>query len=170
MLYFAYGSNMHPAQMKQRCPSAKFVCRAKLPSHRLAFTLKSAERDCGVADVLRDETKAVWGVAYELPEDELKDLDTDESFRPDRPDFQNKYTRENYYVWPEGDAERALLVWLYRGHPQLDPPLPSYDYKRLIVEGARHWNLPAEYIRELESIQATPEQGDAICTRDSLRV
>ena len=156
MLYFAYGSNMHSAQMKERCPAATFVCLAKLPSHRLAFTLKSFKRGCGVADVLYDEAKEVWGVVYKLPEDELTDLDKDESFQPGRPDDQNEYTRENHYVWPEGDSERALLVALYRGHPQLDPPLPSDDYKRLIVEGARHWNLPAEYIRELESIQATP--------------
>jgi len=156
MLYFAYGSNMHSAQMKERCPSAKFVCRAKLPSHRLAFTLKSLERGCGVADVLHDETKDVWGVVYELPENELKDLDKDESFRPGRPDNQNAYTREDHFVWSDGDAERPLLVSLYRGHPQLDPPLPSSDYKRLIIEGARHWNLPTAYIRELESIQTEP--------------
>ena len=156
MLYFAYGSNMHSAQMKERCPSARFVCRAKLPSHRLAFTLKSVERGCGVADVLYEEGREVWGVVYDLPETELKDLDKDESFRPGRPYDQNKYTRENHYVWPEGDAKRALLVALYRGHPQLDPPLPSHEYKRLIVEGAKRWNLPEEYIRELESIKATP--------------
>jgi len=156
MLYFAYGSNLHSAQMKGRCPEATFVCRAKLPAHRLAFTLKSVERGCGVADVLYDERREVWGVVYELPEIELKELDKDESFRPGRPDDQNNYTRENHYVWPEGNVKRAILVALYHGHPQLDPPLPSHDYKRLIVEGAKHWNLPAEYIRELESIQAMP--------------
>jgi gamma-glutamylcyclotransferase (GGCT)/AIG2-like uncharacterized protein YtfP len=156
MLYFAYGSNMHFAQMKERCPSARFVCRAKLPGHRLAFTLKSLERECGVADVLRDNAKAVWGVVYELAQNELEDLDKDESFRPGRPDNQNEYTREKHTVWAEGDAKRPLLVSLYRGHPQLDPPLPSGDYKRLIVEGARNWNLPAGYICELESIQTGP--------------
>jgi gamma-glutamylcyclotransferase (GGCT)/AIG2-like uncharacterized protein YtfP len=145
---------MHSAQMKERCPSAKFVCRAKLPSHRLAFTLNAPERGCGVADVLCDEGKDVWGVVYDLPENELKDLDENESFQPGRPDDQNEYTRENHYVWPEGDSKRAILVALYRGHPQLDPPLPSHEYKKLIVEGAKHWNLPAQYIRELESIQA----------------
>jgi hypothetical protein len=31
--------------------------------------------------------------------------------------------------------------------------LPNCDYKDLIVGGARHWQLPADYIRELESIQ-----------------
>ncbi len=32
-------------------------------------------------------------------------------------------------------------------------PCPDCDYKNLIVAGARHWQLPADYIRELESIQ-----------------
>jgi gamma-glutamylcyclotransferase (GGCT)/AIG2-like uncharacterized protein YtfP len=153
MLYFAYGSNLEWAQMKQRCPLAKFVCRAKLPAHRLAFTLKSVRRDCGVADVLPDQTKDVWGVVYELPDGELKNLDKKEGYRPGRRYEQNQYSRKDQYVWPEGDAERSLLVALYLGHPQLDPPLPSDDYKRLIVVGAKHWNLPAEYIRQLESIR-----------------
>jgi hypothetical protein len=85
MLYFAYGSNMHAAQMKERCPSAKFVCRGKLPSHRLAFTLRSRSRRCGVADILRDETKEVWGIVYELLENELENLDKDEDSIPDDP-------------------------------------------------------------------------------------
>jgi len=152
MLYFAYGSNMHSDQMKCRCPLAKFVCRAKLPKHRLAFTLKSVTRDCGVADVLFDQAKNVWGVVYELPDNELKNLDKKEGYAPGKPNDQNEYTREDHYVWREGDVTRQLLVALYRGHPQLDPPLPSYDYKELIVAGAKHWNLPAEYIRQLESI------------------
>lgn len=153
MLYFAYGSNMHAGQMKERCPSAKFVCRAKLPLHRLAFTRMSVRRGCGVADILRDETKHVWGVVYELVESELGELDKDEQFRPGRPDDQNDYTRENCHVWHEGNENRPLLVAIYRGHPQPDPPLPNSDYKNLIVTGARHWKLPADYIQELEAIR-----------------
>jgi gamma-glutamylcyclotransferase (GGCT)/AIG2-like uncharacterized protein YtfP len=145
---------MHAEQMKERCPSATFLCRAKLPAHRLAFTLKSCRRGCGVADILRDEAKDVWGVVYQLPKSELENLDKDEDFSPGRPDLQNEYSRENCYVWLEGDAKRLLLVSLYRGHPQPNPPLPDCDYKSLIVEGARHWHLPADYIQELESIQA----------------
>jgi gamma-glutamylcyclotransferase (GGCT)/AIG2-like uncharacterized protein YtfP len=153
MLYFAYGSNMDAEQMNKRCPSAKFVCRAKLPSHRLAFTRMSIIRRCGVADILRDETNDVWGVVYELVENELENLDKDEAFRLGRPDDQNDYTRENCHVWHEGDAKRPLLVAIYRGHPQRNPPLPDCHYKNLIVAGARHWQLPGYYIQVLESIQ-----------------
>jgi len=144
---------MHATQMKERCPSAKFVCRAKLPSHGLAFTRMSVRRGCGVADILRDETKEVWGVVYELLESELENLDKDEGFQPGRPDHQNEYTREDYYVWHDGDPNRPLLVALYRGHPQLNPPLPNRDYKKLVLTGARHWQLPAFYIRELEALR-----------------
>ena len=139
--------------MKERRPSAKFVCRGKLPSHRFAFTLRSCRQRCVVADILRDETKEVWGVVYELLENELENLDNDEDFRPGRPDDQNEYTRENHYVWREGDAKRLLLVSLYRGHPEPNAPLPDCEYKNLIVAGAKHWQLPADYIQELESIQ-----------------
>jgi gamma-glutamylcyclotransferase (GGCT)/AIG2-like uncharacterized protein YtfP len=103
---------------------------------------------------LRDETKDVWGVVYELPENELENLDKDEDFNPGRPYDQNEYSREKSYVWREGDAKRPLLVSLYRGHPQPNPPLPDCDYKNLIVKGAKQWQLPADYIQELESIQA----------------
>jgi len=102
---------------------------------------------------LRDETKDVWGVVYELAKNELENLDKDEGFNPGRPDGENEYSRENCYVWREGDAKQPLLVSVYRGHPQPNPPLPDCDYKTLIVAGARHWQLPADYIRELESIQ-----------------
>jgi gamma-glutamylcyclotransferase (GGCT)/AIG2-like uncharacterized protein YtfP len=111
MLYFAYGSNMHAAQMKERCSSAKFVCRGKLPSHigsplRLGF----AAVDVALQTSCAMKRKTVWSVVYELPENELENLDNDEDFRPGRPDDQNEYTRENHYVWREGDAKRLLLV------------------------------------------------------------
>jgi gamma-glutamylcyclotransferase (GGCT)/AIG2-like uncharacterized protein YtfP len=141
------------AQMKERCPSAEFVCRAKLASHRLAFTRMSVHRRCGVADILRDEAKDVWGVVYELSENDLENLDKDEDFRPGRPYDQSEYSRENCCVCRDGDVKRPLLVSLYRGHPQPNPPLPNCDYKNLIVAGAKHWELPADYIRELESVQ-----------------
>lgn len=113
----------------------------------------SVRRGCGVADVLPDETKHVWGVVYELVKGELEELDKDEAFRPGRPDTQNDYTRGNCHVWQEGDAKRPLLVSIYRGHPQPNPPLPNCEYKNLIVEGAKHWQLPAHYIQKLEAIQ-----------------
>src|SRR5438046_3310953 len=127
-LYFAYGSNMDWAQMKERCPFAKFVCRAKLPSHRLAFTLRSYSRRCGVADILRDETREVWGVVYELRESELKNLDKDEDFNPGRPDDQNEYTRD--------------LLRMARGRCETAAPRCTFSWPSAAQSHIPRWRVP----------------------------
>jgi hypothetical protein len=54
MLTFAYGSNMDWNQMRERCPSSRFVGIAVLRDHKLAFTRKSLKRGCGVADLIAE--------------------------------------------------------------------------------------------------------------------
>lgn len=45
--------------------------------------------------------------------------------------------------------------------PQHDPALRPYTwYKRFLVEGAREHSLPAEYIAELERIEAVPDTNE----------
>lgn len=152
MLYFAYGSNMDADQMKCRCPSAEFKCRAKLPDHRLAFTRKSSNRGCGVADVVPDEDKDVWGVVYDIDEQDVACLDRCEGYRPRRPKQCNAYVREECTVIEEGDPERPSKVWTYFANPLPDPPPPSDEYMQTIIRGARHWGLPKGYVQKLEGI------------------
>jgi gamma-glutamylcyclotransferase (GGCT)/AIG2-like uncharacterized protein YtfP len=153
MLNFAYGSNMDWAQLRQRCPSAKFVAVGLLPAHRLDFTRKSKNRGCGVADVVVDETESVWGAVFEIPETEVGFLDHAEGYQPGRSREKNSYVREDRHVFREGDKSQPLLVSIYSGIPQKDPPLPNPEYKALILSGAQRWKLPAEYIRKLEAIK-----------------
>ncbi|MGH7774506.1 MAG: gamma-glutamylcyclotransferase family protein [Candidatus Binatia bacterium] len=154
MLYFAYGSNMNWPQMKGRCPSAEFVSVARLKDHRLAFTRKSDRRGCGSADAVREQGHDVWGVVYQIEEREIGRLDEVEDFVPGR--AGNGYTRQQCYVYADGNEERPFFVSLYFAEKQKNPPLPSADYKRLIVEGARHWHLPQWYIEKLEQIRVAP--------------
>lgn len=156
MLYFAYGSNLDWKQMKDRCPSAQFVCIAALQNHRLAFTRFSNTRNCGVADVIYELGKVVWGVVYQISEHDIGSLDRSEGFKPDRKRDDNAYVREERHVFAEGDEKRTMSVTIYIANKQKDPPLPNSDYKKLIVEGAKYWHLPEEYIRLLEQIQVAP--------------
>jgi gamma-glutamylcyclotransferase (GGCT)/AIG2-like uncharacterized protein YtfP len=151
MLYFAYGSNMDWGQMKGRCPAVRFVGVAKLPNHRLAFTRKSVNRGCGVADVVRDAGGAVWGAVFEIPDLEVGTLDKSEGYQPGRD--KNSYWRRECMVFLDGDDERPLTVATYFAEPQHNPPLPNQSYKDLILAGARHWHLPADYIARLEAIE-----------------
>ena len=151
MLYFAYGSNMDWGQIRKRCPSVRFVGVAKLPDYRLAFTRKSTTRNCGVADAVRCTGHEVWGAVFEVPSLEIGTLDESEGFRPGRE--TNSYWRRECVVLLDGDNGRPLTVAAYFGEPQENPPPPSRAYKDVILAGARHWHLPADYIQQLESLE-----------------
>ena len=153
MLYFAYGSNLDWSQMQQRCPSAHFIAAAQLTGHRLAFTRKSTGRGCGVADAVVDATSEVWGAVFQISEIDIGPLDKSEGYRPGRSRAENSYLREERHVIRDGDRNSPLLVSVYFGIPQSSPPKPNAGYKRLIVEGARHWKLPTDYIALLERIE-----------------
>lgn len=151
MLYFAYGSNMYWQQMKRRCPSARFVGIAKLKDHRLAFTRISKSRLCGAADVVPAPGCEVWGVIYDIEECDFIPLDKAEDYVPDGP--ENSYNRVQKYVLANGGSE--TLVWTYLAVKEPNPPLPGAHYKGLILEGARYWKLPPEYIEILEAIDVS---------------
>jgi hypothetical protein len=149
MLYFAYGSNMYWRQMKERCPSARFVGIAKLKDRRLAFTRISKSRLCGAADIVQVPGCEVWGVIYDIEECDFIALDKAEDYVPDG--LENSYNRVQRAVLANGGSE--TLVWTYEAVKEPNPPLPSAHYKGLIVEGARYWKLPPEYIEILEAIE-----------------
>ncbi len=153
MLYFAYGSNMNWQQMKERCPSARFVGIAALPDHKLAFTRKSINRGCGVADAVPGQGQKLWGVVYEITTLDIEKLDKSEGYLPGRK--KNSYCRRECVVFPNGDDKQPLNVFTYFGEPQPNPPLPNADYKNLILTGARHWHLPEEFVRRLEAIEVS---------------
>ena len=150
MLYFAYGSNMDWEQMRQRCPSARFLHRATLPDRQIAFTRKSVGGGCGVGDVVRAPGQRVWGVVYDIVGADVGKLDKYEGFQPDRD--RNAYWRRECTVFIDDDAQNPLTCSSYFATPQPEPPLPSRAYVRQLIDGARHWGLPAEYIGQLEVI------------------
>jgi gamma-glutamylcyclotransferase len=153
MLYFAYGSNLDWSQIRERCPSARFVCVGLLRDHELAFTRCSCSRECGVADALYEEGAEVWGVIYEIAETEVAMLDKSEGFQPGREQDKNAYVRKERHVYSDGDKEKPLLVHVYFANQQENPPRPSTTYKQLIVDGAIHWHLRTDYIDQLMRIE-----------------
>ncbi len=151
MIYFAYGSNMDWKQMKERCPSAGFVGVARLPDYRLAFTRRSITRGCGVADVVSEAGRSVWGVVFEISALDIDALDKSEGYRPGR--SRNSYWRRECIIFLEGNEDRLVTASSYFAEPDASPPPPTQAYKDLVLSGALHWHLPDEYIAELEAIE-----------------
>ena len=151
MLTFAYGSNLDWRQTRDRCPSARFVCVAKLKAHRLVFPRKSEGRGCGVAGVEPNQDSTVWGVVYQIDEADVGKLDKCEGYQPGR--ATNSYVREERHVYADGDETKPIAAWVYFPVAQPNPPLPNAAYKRLILDGAKFWHLPERYVEQLEQIE-----------------
>ena len=146
MQYFAYGSNMDWQQMQRRCPSAKFVCVGRLQNYHFAIARHSRLRRCGTATIVAQRGSEVWGIVYEVSDDDLRALDA----------FEDGYRRETVSVTALNDGNAPLQALVYIAEREENVPLPNAAYKRHILDGARHWKLPASYCALLEAIQVSP--------------
>jgi hypothetical protein len=152
-VYFAYGSNLKLSEMRRTCPSANRKCKARLPNHRLIFPRESITRHCGVASVQPSLDHDVWGGVYFIAESERAKLEQREGYRPQREKPNNSYVPEEVIVFEEGDPKKPLVILTFIAIPQSCPPLPSDEYKSLIIVGASEWNLDSSYLAELEKIE-----------------
>jgi gamma-glutamylcyclotransferase (GGCT)/AIG2-like uncharacterized protein YtfP len=153
VIYFAFGSNMDPAQMRARCPSHRVLGVAYLEDHALCFPRRSPARACATAGLSAAEGKGVWGVLYALDETEIDALHEAEGYGPDRPEHENRHVLVEVEVrhgGPEGDVVTAVL---YRAQPDGSDALPSEAYMRHLISGAEHHGLPQAYIRALRLIE-----------------
>jgi gamma-glutamylcyclotransferase len=145
--YFAYGSNMSDEQIRERCPSHRFVCIAKLTDYRLAFTRHSKKRRCGVADVVPAPGQSVWGVVLEMSDSDLAALDGHEGVHAKPP----AYVRKNVQVLASGGhLVDAITYEVFTKAPS--EYAPNAEYLGLIIAGARKWGLPQDYQEALANI------------------
>jgi gamma-glutamylcyclotransferase (GGCT)/AIG2-like uncharacterized protein YtfP len=159
MLYFAYGSNLDPDQMHQRCPEHRVVGTAVLHDHKLVFPLYSEDWGGGVASLQLSHGNDVWGVTYELGEESLRLLDECEGFHGPG-DSHNLYEREQIWVelvHPEdGSVPRRMRAWTYLAHTA-NPSLPSRRYLDTILRGASAHGLPDDYVAALVRLAVQDE-------------
>jgi len=162
MRYFAYGSNMDPDRIKERCPNARFICTALLPGYQLAFQRYSRNNGCWTAGIKKAENREVWGVVYEINDPlEIDALRKAEGYRPNRPIELNAHIPFKCTVFDDGKHANPLPVETFVVNRKGDPPpdhrnlrAPNEAYKTRLVNSGEHWRLPREYIKSLEAIKA----------------
>jgi len=153
-LYFAYGSNMDEAQMKERCPSAKFRFVAKLRNHELCFPRKSLGRHGGVSSVGPYPPKVVWGVVYEVSEEDLNNLDSCEGYHPKRPPIENHYNRTEMEVERAGGKNLDCHIYIRTKQGGFTPSREHYlNYLIRGVEQHQKQGIPKSYVRKLRGIK-----------------
>jgi gamma-glutamylcyclotransferase (GGCT)/AIG2-like uncharacterized protein YtfP len=158
MLYFAYGSDLDPAEMNETCPGHQVVGVAVLHDHRLGFPLYSHPWEGGVAGLVHAHGQKVWGVLHEVTEADLSALDAHEGWKgPGNP--HNLYERETVTVElvrpQDGSAPRRV-----RRRPTSAGVEPSPPSRRYLDTLARRPAPSAaqEYVEWLGTIEPVAQQ------------
>jgi gamma-glutamylcyclotransferase len=153
MLYFAYGSNLYRSQMEERCPESKPFCRALLTDFCPSFTYKSERWGGGVLDIRPAPGDIVWGMVYDISEQDLESLNRFENYRG--PGKRNSYNLITVTVFKEGLRNEPIPgVLTYQvAYPDHNYVPPSQEYLRRILIGAQKWELPGEYRKRLEQFK-----------------
>ena len=163
MLYFAFGSNLDPDQMRERCPAHRVVGVAVLRDHKLFFPRFSEHWGGGVASLQLSHGNDVWGVLCELSDEDLRALDACEGFGVSG-DAHNRYEREHTWVdlvRPEdGSVPRRVRAWVYLARPA-NPSLPSRRYLDALIKGARAHRLPDDYVTMLTRLPVLAEEAES---------
>jgi len=144
VLYFAYGSNMKTERMTKRVPSAKVVGQARILDKRMVCNKKSIDGS-GKANLMDCPGGVVWGVLYEVSEDDLPKLD----------EAEGGYKRVEIEMLDE--QGHPTTIQTYVSDELTTEPVPYDWYKALIVEGAQEHRLPEDYLRLLEGLPAKPD-------------
>ena len=159
MLYFAYASNLDPALMGSVAPAHRIVGLASLADHRLAVTRFSPDWGGGLASPQLAHGQTLWGVVYDLSDEDMSGLDEKEGFRAagDQHNICDRDITTVDLVRPDdGSIPRRLRPWVFVPRPS-NPTPPSRRYLDAILAGARHHHLPEEYIARLAQIEVAAE-------------
>ena len=138
--YFAYGSNMDPAQMLARCPSAMMVCPVVLPEHRLVFNRSGTYRPGGVANIEPATDERVYGILWKMAGTDFTRLDQTEDPRAYRRGRARVYSLRG----------RPYDCHVYFAIPD-QPDLPDHDYLNGLIQAGHNAGLPPEYLTQLHA-------------------
>jgi gamma-glutamylcyclotransferase len=145
ILTFGYGSNKCFRRMKRRVASLEFVAVGVLDNY--SFVMNKLSKDGSAkGNIKADKGRQVFGVVYSLSDADLDALNRWEG------------VGDGYVLNTDLEVcdlaghkwEQPVLVYVGDHRYLVDGVWPYNWYTRHIVEGARHYALPADYIEWLE--------------------
>ncbi|KAJ8395767.1 hypothetical protein AAFF_G00028140 [Aldrovandia affinis] len=155
-MYFAFGSNLLKERLQLRNPSATFQCIGRLKDYHLKFGFHGEQITNrwhgGVATIEESLGKDVWGVIWEMSNDNLDSLDKQEGvgvgiYHP----IEVKVTTE----------EGEILCRTYQMN-DFKANIPSPQYMQVMCLGAKQNGLPLDYLRMLETMETNDYSGPSI--------
>jgi gamma-glutamylcyclotransferase (GGCT)/AIG2-like uncharacterized protein YtfP len=138
-MYAAYGSNMDPAQMADRCPHSPQRGSGWLEGWRMAFGGEDIGWEGALATVVEEPGERVFVVLYELSASDEQSLDQWDGASID---YYRK-TRVRVATL-DGDA----VAWLYVLNAY-EGGLPAARYLGIIADAAESAGAPDDYVKAL---------------------
>ncbi|MDX1381393.1 MAG: gamma-glutamylcyclotransferase family protein [Xanthomonadales bacterium] len=159
LFYFAYGSNLHPARLQARVPSAEFVEVAVLPDRALRFCKRSVDGSakCTLVPALGSRT---FGAVYRLAAEEKELLDRVEGLNEGYDEswqglpLNSGVVRTFHYVATDDYVDASLQ--------------PYHWYKDLVLAGARYHGFPDAYVATIEAIESIDDPDAERCSRNEV--
>ena len=135
--YFAYGSNMNPEQMEERCPGADPVGIGYIDNCRTIIN----ER--GVATIVPAPGEYACGILWAVSEGHIRTLDEKEGVR------YRTYLKTEKSIKLES-MELPALVYI-ASKSLIGRPRPGYLEK--LIQGANYFKLGDEFVNYLEDLK-----------------
>lgn len=138
-LYAAYGSNMDPAQMLDRCPHSPAAGTGWITAWRLTFGGEDLGWEGSLATLVEDPDSHVFVALYDVTADDEARLDSWEGAD------MGLYRKIRLRVHTlDGD----VLAWVYV-LDAFEGGLPSARYLGVLADAAEKAGAPDEYLVEL---------------------
>ena len=145
MRVFLYADNLNPSQLKRRAPEHKFLFNAYLPDHTIHFCRFSSQWRCGLASITPSQGERVWGVVFDLTDEDLKILDAFEGEVP-----EGAFRHLEATVVTEDDHKE--LVTTHAATP-IGKFRVKDHYLDFVSKGVKHWELPEECLDTWEQFR-----------------
>ena len=136
MRFFIYADSLNPTQLKRRAPEHKLLFSAYLPDHTIQFGRWSSQWRCGLATVVPSQGERVWGVVFELTDEDVKELD---KFEGDLP--EGAFRHLEVTVMTEDEQKELVTTHVAQTIGKFKAKDHYLDW---IFAGINHWKLPEE--------------------------
>lgn len=138
-LYAAYGPNLDPARMSERCPHSPLQATGWLIGWRLTFGGEEHGWDGALPTLVEDPVEQVYVAVYDVTDEDEATLDTWEAADT------GLYRKTRVRVSTLGGE---LVVWAYV-LDAYEGGLPSASFLGILADAAEAAGAPADYVTAL---------------------
>jgi hypothetical protein len=139
--YAAYGTNLDPARMGERCPHSPLATTGWLTGWRLTFGGEDIGWDGAMSTIVEDPIEQVFVAVYDVTREDEVDLDSWEAAD------SGLYRKTKVRV---STLTGEMLVWTYV-LDAYEGGLPSASYLGVLASAAEAADAPDDYVAALRA-------------------